>query len=311
MIATAKKEIPLLTSDSYKELYFHSAEPHQLVPSGSGSLQYFDMHNRSSWKKEIPRHRLDFYMVSLVTTGAGLQKSGLKDYCVHKNNLCFASPANINGWNCLEEGHQGQVVCFSDDFFNFGRTDKRFLADLPFFKLDGAPVLCLTNEQVKHYMAIFHIMESEYSKLSAQSMDILRSSLYLLLSKAKSDYSDSSHGEIVSPATHRLLEAFTKLYMEDIDRILQGHEVTLKKVSQYARELGVSQNHLNDTIKKITGKSTGTLIKEQLIKQATICLRLSPKSVSEIAYLLGFEDPSYFSRFFKKHTGKMPSDIRK
>jgi AraC-like DNA-binding protein len=82
--------------------------------------------------------------------------------------------------------------------------------------------------------------------------------------------------------------------MKDFKLINSGQVIRVKKVADYAQQLGISQNYLNDTIKSITGKSAGQLIKDQLIKQATMCLKHSSKNVSEIAYLLGYEDPSYF-----------------
>jgi AraC-like DNA-binding protein len=98
--------------------------------------------------------------------------------------------------------------------------------------------------------------------------------------------------------------------MKDFKLINSGQVIRVKKVADYAQQLGISQNYLNDTIKSITGKSAGQLIKDQLIKQATMCLKHSSKNVSEIAYLLGYEDPSYFARYYKKQTGHAPSDLK-
>ena len=99
--------------------------------------------------------------------------------------------------------------------------------------------------------------------------------------------------------------------MRDFSAIRTGRSLQLKKISEYAAELGVSQNHLNDTIKTITGRSAGQHIKDQLTRHATQCLVHSNKSVGEIAYGLGFEDPSYFARFYKSQTGRSPSDFRR
>ncbi len=82
-------------------------------------------------------------------------------------------------------------------------------------------------------------------------------------------------------------------------------------MADYAKELGVSQNYLNDTVKSVTGKSAGQLIHNQVLKQAKMCLSHSNLDIAEIGYRLGFEDPSYFSRFFKKHSGYSPSVFRK
>src|SRR5690606_34158889 len=123
------------------------------------------------------------------------------------------------------------------------------------------------------------------------------SQLQVLLYKAHAQF--LTREGAVAEANHaglRSLRAFTALYRRDFSRLDEGHEIQLNTVAGYADELGVSQNHLNDTIKAITGHSAGHLIRKQLIKHATMCLKHSAKSISEIAYRLGYEDPSYFAR---------------
>jgi AraC family transcriptional regulator, transcriptional activator of pobA len=154
------------------------------------------------------------------------------------------------------------------------------------------------------------MMQREFHRAEAFAGQVLKELVSVLLMKAKSDHLNSASISLPSPASNRLLGLFTDLYMKDISRIQLGQEVIIRKISDYAKELGVTQNHLNDSVREVTGKSAGTLIREQVIKQATMCLRQSSKSVSEIGYLLGFQDPSYFSRYYKKQTGKLPSEVR-
>jgi AraC-like DNA-binding protein len=135
--------------------------------------------------------------------------------------------------------------------------------------------------------------------------------LHLIINKARGDlYSQNLPLGYTPPAGFRLLKAFKEMFMTDINVIRTGREIHVKLVSDYAERLGVSQNHLNDTVRDLTGESAGGLIQKQLMHQATMCLKHSLKNVSEIAYLLGFDDPSYFARFYKRHTGKSPSQVR-
>jgi len=154
-------------------------------------------------------------------------------------------------------------------------------------------------------------MHDEYQKQNPHADDVLRSYLQLILTKANSEY-HTKQCRVDQPdnAGLTLLKKFSALFMHDFKSINKGNTISIKKIAEYALELGVSQNHLNDTIKRITGKSAGQLVKSQLLKQATMCLKHSEKTVSEIAYKLGYEDPSYFARYYKRHTGHSPSDIR-
>ena len=308
---TKNGKIPILKSDSYRTSYFkHEPQPNKTLLTIS-TVQHFEIHRRCIWKNIIPAHRLDFYLVFIVTGGEGIHTFGLKEHYIKKNMLCFIGPNMISSWQSEAEDHQGFFCTFSDDFFNLGRENKRFLSELPFFQIDGNAVLHLTDEQMHYYLSLFELMHAEYEHKNEYSENVLRSQLQVILNKAYSQYrTEECPPDIANPPGLRLMKAFTALYMRDFNVLFDGKTIQLKKIADYADELGVSQNHLNDTIKAVTGRSAGQLIKSQLIKQATMCLKQSSKSISEIAYVLGYDDPSYFARYYKSQTGQSPSDFR-
>ena len=69
-------------------------------------------------------------------------------------------------------------------------------------------------------------------------------------------------------------------------------------------------NHLNRSVKEVTGKSTTTHIAERIITEAKALLQHTDWTIAEIAYALGFEYPTYFNNFFKRLTGTVPSSLR-
>lgn len=81
-------------------------------------------------------------------------------------------------------------------------------------------------------------------------------------------------------------------------------------VSKYAQDLNISTKTLNNLIKSKTGKTTSTLINDRIILEAKRLLCHSDSFVNQIGYDLGFEDASYFVKFFKKHVNLTPSDFR-
>ena len=83
-----------------------------------------------------------------------------------------------------------------------------------------------------------------------------------------------------------------------------------KSVPRFADELHISTVHLNRICKSVTGKAASVIIQEYLVKQAQNYLNHTSYSISEIAYLLKFEYPNYFARFFRKHTGISPKEYR-
>jgi len=86
--------------------------------------------------------------------------------------------------------------------------------------------------------------------------------------------------------------------------------LVLRTPTDYANRLSVHVNHLNKVIKETTGKTTSVLIAERIVKEAVQYLQHSNLSISEMAFGLGFESVSYFSKFFRKHTGKSPTEVR-
>ena len=88
--------------------------------------------------------------------------------------------------------------------------------------------------------------------------------------------------------------------------LLENHFREEKQVGFYAEKLSITSKRLNQVLKEKTGKSISTLLHERLIREAKHELFVSERSIKEIALELGFEDRSYFSRFFKRMTGQTP-----
>ncbi|HZB15186.1 MAG TPA: AraC family transcriptional regulator [Chryseolinea sp.] len=304
-----KERIPTLKGDTYRKSYFkHGQPPSSLALSAD---RYFEINRRCLWPEVIDAHRLDFYMIFIVTRGEGIHTFGPKEYYIRQNSLCFVSPDMVSSWRAEVEEQQGYFVTFSEIFFNQGCENKRFLQEIPFFQLDGHAVLTLSEEQTQYYLTIFQFMYNEYHNGNSYSPDILRAQLHLILHKAHAQLkTETIFNDSGNHAGMRLVKGFKALYLRDFHSLGKGKGLLLKKVADYANELGVSQNHLNDTIKSITGRSAGQLIRQQLTSHATMCLMHADKSIGEIAFALGFEDPSYFARFYKSQTGKSPSEFR-
>lgn len=306
-----QRYIPTLSSHHFKRVYVKSGQQPPADSRVSTSEGYFELMHRCIWSNHIPAHRLDFYMVFLVTSGEGLHTFGSETRMIGPNTLCFVGPEMINSWQSGHHNNSGYVCTFSAEFFGPVIAREPSLSELPFFQVSGPGMLSLSDEQMTSYTQLFEMMQAEARGGNAMSSAVLRGYLHALIHKARGDFYAQDLETTAPPhAGARLLKAFKQLFMSDLGVIRSGKEVRLRRISEYAKKLGVSQNHLNDTVKALTGQSAGEMINKQLLSQATMCLKHSLKNVSEIAYLLGFEDPSYFARFYKRHTGKTPSETR-
>ncbi|MBV6443283.1 MAG: HTH-type transcriptional activator RhaR [Saprospiraceae bacterium] len=117
---------------------------------------------------------------------------------------------------------------------------------------------------------------------------------------------EGKHPPDPQPAGVALVRQFQELLEENFRRSANR----LKTVQEFADALRVHPNHLSATTKETLGKTAGELLQERLLTEAKSLLLHSGLTVKEIEYQLDFETPNYFSRFFKKHTGRTPGDFR-
>ncbi|RPD45727.1 AraC family transcriptional regulator [Hymenobacter sediminis] len=94
-------------------------------------------------------------------------------------------------------------------------------------------------------------------------------------------------------------------------RLLRQHFTTWKQPAQYAAALAVTPSHLNDTVKALSGCSVSTHLQQRTILEAKRLLYYSDQSVKQIGYALGYDEPVYFGKLFKKHTGLTPQQFRR
>lgn len=100
-----------------------------------------------------------------------------------------------------------------------------------------------------------------------------------------------------------------EVYKNFID-LLEQHFMDKAQVSFYAAALAVTPKVLNNSIRRVTGKTVVELLQERSLLEAQRLLLNGEESIKEIAYKLGFQNNSYFTRFFVKHTSHTPSEFK-
>jgi AraC family transcriptional activator of pobA len=118
----------------------------------------------------------------------------------------------------------------------------------------------------------------------------------LLASSAPSTQASATRGEA-------LLAGF--------QRLLRQHFTEWKQPAQYAAALAVTPSHLNDTVKALSGRAVSQHLQARTILEAKRLLYYSDQSVKQIGYALGYDEPVYFGKLFKKVTGLTPQEFRR
>lgn len=254
----------------------------------------------------IPYKRRDFYKIMLVIGNSKVHYAD-KVVEVQKQALSFSNPQIPYKWEHLDRIRSGVYCIFNQHFFHqFGNLNQYSL-----FQPGGTHIFELTDEQVNQvtvlYQRIFEEINSEY----LHKYDVLRTIVLELIHFAlKMQPSEKLDKQPIN-ASQRIATLFLELLERQFPIDDNHKQVTLRSASDYAGQLHVHVNHLNRAVKEITQKTTTQLIAERVLQEARILLKQSNWTVAEIAYALGFTEPTHFNNFFKKHTQTSPLQFRK
>jgi AraC family transcriptional activator of pobA len=251
--------------------------------------------------------RKDFYKISL-TSGKYLFHYADRSFETDQTILFFGNPRIPYSCEVIRQTADGYACLFTEDFLKLSERSESLLHS-PLFKIGGTPILTLDKEQKKSVTAIFQKMLAEQDSTYAYKDELIRNYINLIIHEAlKMQPPDT----IVQ--TKKAPERITAVFLELLERQFPIESTTqplqLKTAQDYAQSLAVHVNHLNSSVKEITGKPTTAHISDRIISEAKALLQHTDWSVSEIAYALGFEYPTYFNNFFKKKTGQIPKALR-
>jgi AraC family transcriptional regulator, transcriptional activator of pobA len=251
--------------------------------------------------------RKDFFKICL-TTGKSIIHYADRSFEADGTVLFFGNPHVPYSWETLSRTYVGYTCLFSEDFLHLPDRSES-LHQSPLFKIGGTPILTITETQREFLNTIFQKMIDEQKTDYTYKDDLIRNYIHLIIHEAlKLQPSENydQHKNAASRITSVFLELLERQFpIESIQRPLE-----LKTAKDYAKILNMHINHLNRSVKEITGKSTTTHITERIIKEAKALLQHTDWSIAEIAFALGFEYPTYFNNFFKKITGTNPKSLR-
>jgi len=251
--------------------------------------------------------RKDFYKIN-ITNGKFLFHYADRTIETEETYLFFGNPHIPYSCESVSKKFHGYTCLFTEDFLKqIDRSES--LQQSPLFKLGGTPIFNLDNKQKEIISSLFEKMLEEQGSTYAFKDEIIRNYISLIIHgalKMRPTENSTTH----TNATDRITSVFFELLerqfpIESVDRPLE-----LKKAQDYANQLSVHVNYLNSAVKAVTGKPTTTHIADRIISEAKALLLHTDWNISEIAYSLGFEYPTYFNNFFKKKTGIIPKTVR-
>lgn len=250
----------------------------------------------------------DCYVIAFKKIKSGIFMYGRAPYDHDNGCLFFAKPRQIIEMKNLEFEEKGYMLLIHEDYLN-GHELFKEIEKYSFFDYEVTEALHLSPKEEQIILELHSKIQSEYfNNPDEYSRDIILSHISSILKYAQRYYKRQfiDRAQVTGKTASRFNDALRK-YMSGGLPEKSG----LPNVAFLADQLFVSPRYLSDLLKQETGKTAMELIHIFMISEAKNLLRLGEKGVAEIAYELGFENASYFTRLFKKQTGMKPLEFRK
>jgi len=250
-----------------------------------------------------------FYTIFLKEVKCGDLVYGRHTYDYQEGTLVFIAPGQVAGMNSNGETYQpkGFALIFHADLLH-GTTLGRHMPEYSFFGYQSNEALHLSERERKIVFECFSKIKYELEHpIDKQSKKLVISNIELFLNYCTRFYERQF---ITRENVHKgLLERF-EILLNDYFQTDKPQTVGLPSVTYCAAELNLSAGYFGDLIKKETGKTAQDYIQSKLIDVAKEKIFDQSKSVSQIAYELGFKYPQHFTRLFKQKVGQSPNDYR-
>lgn len=255
------------------------------------------------------RYLSGLYIIFLKEGKSGELRYGRKHYDYEDGTLLFIAPGQVFGFE--EHGRMlqptGWVLVFHPDLIH-GTSLGRHIKDYSFFSYDTSEALHLSHRERQIVLECFHKIGYELDHaIDKHSKTLIVSNIELFLKYCVRFYDrqfitrDHVHKDVLV-RFEALLDAY---FGSD-----KPQSLGLPSVAYCAGELNLSPNYFGDLIKKETGKSPQEYIQNKVINVAKERVLDISKSISEIAYEIGFKYPTHFSRLFKQQVGQSPNEYR-
>ena len=263
--------------------------------------------------KAAPRkdYKMNFgiYCVILKDTKCGDIKYGNNYYDYQEGTLVFFAPGQVVEVNNNGEYYQpyGKALIFHPDLLH-GTTLGKHMEEYNFFSYNTNEALHLSEKERKIILDCFSKIEYELEQsIDKHSKTLITSNIELFLNYCNRFYDRQF---ITRDAVHKgVLDKFENLINTYINSEKPRNE-GLPSVGWCAEQLNLSANYFGDLIKKDTGFTAQEFIQSKVIDLAKEKIFDVNKSISEIAYELGFKYPQHFTRLFKQKAGVTPNDFR-
>jgi AraC family transcriptional regulator, transcriptional activator of pobA len=280
--------------------YFDQSTLHPLI-------DWIDL--SQSTPKQREAIRLGFYAIFLKETRCGDIRYGNQSYDYAEGTMIFIAPHQVIRFEPEGEWHQpyGKALVFHPDLIKGSHLSKQ-MPEYTFFQYQSHEALHLSERERLQIQSCFdQIIQELHQNIDKFSKKLVLNSLELLLNYIHRFYDRQflTRSHVQTSGLVRFEQLLTDYFVES-----KTQTMGLPTVTYFAEQMHLSPNYLGDLIKRETGLSPLEFIQLKLIELAKDQILDPAKTISEVAYALGFRYPQHFSRLFKAKVGVTPKEYR-
>ncbi len=291
-----------------------SSEPTPSIPNyelyrediaGAGHFQVHlePLHTRSErhrWEIDLHRHLTSFQIFAIDSGDGDAWFEGAYNR-FKAPVIIFVPPGAIHGLR-FSATSSGQVLTALAEHLDTAAANEKSLAD--FFSVPKILPQALHRESREKLSGLFDGIGSELT--SAAPASSASASAHLIIALIEIFRQQPAQ----KPGTNDMSADRDTARITALQALISRHFREHRPASFYARQFGLTPNHLNRIARERTGMSVRRMAEERLITEAKRRLAGTNSTVIEIAEVLGFSDPAYFNRHFRRHTGMPPGQFR-
>ena len=257
-----------------------------------------DIHAQLHEFAEFP-HKHDFFLLLFITKGSGTHQVDFEDFEIEPGRFFFIKPGQMHCWN-LSRDIEGYVFFHSKDFYD-NYFSSHSINNFHFFKnYQTQPFVDLKTKVSQFITTLLGQLHQEYTHNEEMRISKVHSVIHLIYIEIARLY----QGEL-KPVTSVYLDKLNKF-----EALIEEHYLTCKFPRDYAEMLNITEKHLNRIVKFSLNKTSTELIANRIIIEAKRMLLHSVLPINQISEELGFNEKSYFNRFFKKQVAQTPKQFR-
>ncbi|MGJ8736279.1 AraC family transcriptional regulator [Zobellia laminariae] len=280
-----------------EQYHLHKEHPRKLQ---------FELYDLNAYRKKsgdlaaVP-HSHSYYQIIWFFNEGGTHAVDFKKYDVKKNTVLFVTKDQVHAFDENEEV-QGWLIHFNESFFK--HTDIDMFLKFNIFHMLEKPCYTIDENSATVASTYISLIQNELQQRDRFGYeDIIRFLLKAFLIQLERVHQSDASKPI------QLNSLYERQFFE-FKELVELHFKEGLSVGEYANFMNVSPKTLSTLTNAIVGKSPSQIIAQRTVLEAKRLVRFTTLQINEIAFRLGFEDASYFVKYFKRHIGQSPKSYR-